>query len=79
VCPHQPDGLPPDLLWVLACSCHSSILSKVGASSRPGEVQYRFKAQSGDSEYVFSEHEQVGHCCKVAVSQFPLATVILLL
>jgi hypothetical protein len=39
VCPHQPDGLPPDLLWVLACSCHSSILSKVGASIRPGEVQ----------------------------------------
>jgi O-antigen ligase len=39
VCPHQPNGLPPDLLWVLACSCHSSILSKVGASIRPGEVQ----------------------------------------
>jgi hypothetical protein len=38
VCPHQPNGLPPDLLWVLACSCHSSILSKVGASIRPGEV-----------------------------------------
>ena len=28
-----------DLIWVLACSCHSSILSKVGASIRPGEVQ----------------------------------------
>jgi hypothetical protein len=39
VCPHQPDSLLSDLLWVLACSCHCSILSKVGASSRPGEVQ----------------------------------------
>jgi DNA adenine methylase len=36
---YQPDGFPSYLLWVLASSCHRSILSKVGASSLPGEVQ----------------------------------------
>jgi hypothetical protein len=39
VCTHQPNRLPAYLLWVLASSSHCSILSKVGASIKPGEVQ----------------------------------------
>jgi hypothetical protein len=39
VCTHQPNRLPAYLLWVLASSSHCSILSKVGVSIKPGEVQ----------------------------------------